>query len=80
MPEVWLALLDRTGANQDQHARRKLKRISLPRKELRRNRALGGGMKITVLGIVLIVVVVIVAILLIRHFDARQNQSNQPTR
>ena len=37
-------------------------------------------MKITVLGVVLIAVVVIVAILLIRHFDARQNQSNQPTR
>jgi len=30
-------------------------------------------MKITVLGVVLIVVVVIAAILLIRHFDARQN-------
>jgi hypothetical protein len=79
MPGVWLALLDRTGANQDQHSRRKLKRISLSGKELRRNRTLGGEMKITVLGVVLIAVVVIAAILLIRHFDSRQNQSNPPT-
>jgi len=77
MPGVWLALLDRTRANQDKHARRKPKGISLPRKELRRNRRVGGRrMKITLLVAALIVAVVIVALLLVYHLAATPNQAN----
>src|ERR1041385_943450 len=75
MYEVRLQFLDRAGTAQDQHAGRKRKGLSLPRKRMRRDRAMeNGGIRITVVGVVAILSVVLFVILFIRFLHGQTAQ------
>ncbi len=73
MPRMWMSLLDRTGTSQNQHIRRQPSRIPLPREGLSGGRAMENkGMKITVVGLLVIAGVVLLLALLV-HFLRNQS-------